>query len=95
MAPPGIGRHHCRASVATWVQTLWEWRPQVAIIGPSQAGKTTLFKVLSQMFGNLTVMSSGSTAAGIRQAIKSSAKVVLCDEFESSRHRTEVLEMLR
>jgi hypothetical protein len=81
--------------LATWVQSLWDWRPQVAILGPSNSGKTTLFNVLAKLFGNLTVKSSHSSAAGIRQAIKTSSKVILCDEFESSRHREEILEMLR
>jgi len=82
-------------ALATWVQSLWDWRPQVAIVGPTDSGKTTLFNVLARLFGPLTIMSSGSTAAGIRQAIKASAKIILCDEFESSRHRNEILEMLR
>ena len=44
------------------------------------AGKTTLFNVLTNIFGSLTIKSSGSSAAGIRQAIKSSSKVILCDD---------------
>ncbi len=81
--------------LATWVQSLWEWRPQIAVIGPSNSGKTTLFNVLDKLFGSLTLKSSSSTAAGIRQAIKNSSRILLCDEFEDSRHRAEVLEMLR
>lgn len=81
--------------LATWVQTVWGWRPQVAITGASKAGKTTLFDLLTGLYGELSVKSSKSSAAGIRQAIASSAKVVLCDEFENSRHREEFLEMLR
>jgi hypothetical protein len=81
--------------LATWIQTLWRWRPQVAVIGPTQAGKSTFFAALSGIFGNLAIGNTGSTAAGLRQAIGSSSKVVLSDEFENSRHRAEVLEMLR
>jgi hypothetical protein len=82
-------------ALATWVQSLWDWRPQIAIIGPSNAGKTTLFNMLEKMYGNLAMKSSSSSAAGIRQALKTSSQVVLCDEFENSRYRQEILEMLR
>src|SRR5262249_25141611 len=81
--------------LATWIQTLWPWRPQVSITGASRAGKSTLFDTVSGLFGKLTLASSGSTAAGIRQATKSSAKVIFVDEFEAKKHRAEVLEMLR
>lgn len=81
--------------LATWVQTLWDWRPQIAMLGPSQAGKTIACNALAGMFGPLCKKSSGSTAAGIRQTIKTSAKVILCDEFEYSKYRQEILEMLR
>lgn len=80
---------------ATWLQTCWAWRPQCSISGKSNSGKSTLFKALEGIFGKLSLTSSGSTAAGIRQAITNSAMVVLLDEFESGRHRNEILEMLR
>lgn len=82
-------------TIATWVQTFWDWRPQVGIVGPTHAGKTTFFNLQSRLFGNLTIKSSHSSAAGIRQAVKNTAKVILCDEFESSKHRADILEMLR
>lgn len=81
--------------LATWVQTLWPWRPHVGLVGASKSGKSTLLEVLDDLFCGLAIRSSKSTAAGIRQRIKSSAKVVLVDEFEESRHRPEILEMLR
>jgi hypothetical protein len=81
--------------LATWVQALWAWRPQVSITGASNSGKTFLFKALEGIFGSLAITSSGSTAAGIRQAVSKSAAVMLLDEFESGRHRNEILEMLR
>jgi hypothetical protein len=80
---------------ATWVQSLWEWRPQVALIGASKSGKTLCANALSGIFGSLCCKSSQSSAAGIRQAIKNSSRVVLCDEFEHSRQRQEILDMLR
>lgn len=81
--------------MATWIQTLWSWRPQVAINGQSNAGKSVLFKTLKGIFGRLCIASSDSTAAGIRQAINSSAAAVLLDELDSNQHRKEILEMLR
>lgn len=81
--------------VATWVQTLWQWRPQISINGQSNAGKSTLFKLLEGLFGNLSLTSSDATGAGIIQAIANRAPAVLIDEFDSNRHRTEILEMLR
>lgn len=87
--------------LATWVQTTWRWRPQVAITGESSSGKSTLFAALGGsdhrlgVFGRLAIKSSGSTAAGLRQSIVGTAGVLFCDEFDSGRYRREVLEMLR
>jgi len=81
--------------LAVWVQTVWVWRPQVAITGATKTGKSILLETLSAMFGHLGVRSSKSSAAGIRQAVQSSAKAVFVDEFEDSKHREEVLDMVR
>jgi len=81
--------------LATWVQTLWSWRPQIAVIGSPNTGKSTLFETLDGLFGGLSMLSSGSSAAGIRQAVKMTSQVILCDEFESSDHREEILDMMR
>lgn len=81
--------------MASFMQTLWLWRPQVAIIGESNTGKSTLFGTLAEIFGNLTIKSSSSSAAGIRQAIQISAVIALCDEFESGKYRQEILDMIR
>jgi hypothetical protein len=81
--------------LASWVQSMWHWRPQISITGASQAGKSELFKVLGYLFNGLAIRSSKSSAAGVRQAIGTSAKVVLCDEFEEDQHREALLEMIR
>lgn len=81
--------------MATWIQTLWNWRPQVSINGKSNTGKSTLFEMLKSLFGPLTICSSDTTAAGLRQALKNSAAPTLVDEFEAGRNRTEILEMFR
>jgi hypothetical protein len=77
------------------VQTLWSWRPQVFLTGQAYAGKSTMFKMLARLFGPLCKMSSNSSAAGIRQFIGASSRIVLCDELEKSRYRNEILEMVR
>lgn len=82
-------------ALATWVQTIWAWRPQVEINGSKNTGKTTLFQALECIFGNLCELSSKSSAAGLRQSIQQTAKVMICDEFEKSKHRPEILEMIR
>ena len=51
--------------------------------------------MLEHIFGKLAIKSSGSSAAGLRQAIGNSSKIVLCDEFEDSKHRAETLQMIR
>jgi len=81
--------------LATFVQTLWTWRPQVFLTGQAYAGKSTMFKMLARLFGPLCKMSSNSSAAGIRQFIGASSRIVLCDELEKSRYRNEILEMVR
>lgn len=81
--------------LATWIQTVWHWRPQVMVIGKTMTGKSTLFSMLKSLFGDLSILSSGSSAAGIRQALQTSASVALCDEFDSNCEREKILEMLR
>ncbi len=87
--------------LATWVQTLWTWRPLVAVIGESNSGKSLFFEALGGsewrkgLFGQLAFKQAKSTEAGIRQGIHNTARVVLCDEFEKSKERDKVLEMLR
>lgn len=88
--------------LATWVQTIWKWRPQVAISGQSDSGKTTMFGILAGqqngergIFRGLTIKSSDTSAAGIKQALSGSAKIVIVDELEAGKHRDDILQMLR
>jgi hypothetical protein len=81
--------------MATWLQTLWNWRPQIFLIGQSYAGKSTLLKQIAKILGPLAHISSDSSAAGLRQDIGTSAAIMLCDELEKSRHRNDILEMIR
>lgn len=87
--------------MSTWVQTIWRWRPLVSVTGESNAGKSYLFEALGGgdhgmgIFGRLSFKQEKSTAAGIRQGVGNKAVAVLCDEFEASKERTKILEMLR
>jgi len=81
--------------MATWVQSVWHWRPLVSITGPSDCGKSSLFEVLETMFGPLAMLSSKSSEAGIRQSVANHSKIILCDEFESDKHRKQILEFFR
>lgn len=87
--------------LATWIQTVWDWRPLVAVSGESNSGKSFLFEALggSQnrhgLFGPLALKQGKSTAAGIQYGLGNTARIALCDEFEASKERTKILEMLR
>jgi len=81
--------------MASFVQTLWRWRPQVFLIGQAYAGKTTMMHALAAMFGKLEANSAQSSAAGIRQALRNSGRIALCDEMEKNKHRPEIFEMIR
>lgn len=81
--------------LSTFVQSVWIYRPQIAVIGPSNSGKSFLWSALRGVFGNLCLSASKPSAAGIRQSVANSSKIVLIDEFEQDRHRAEILEMFR
>ncbi|MGB0600552.1 MAG: hypothetical protein ACPGLY_28070, partial [Rubripirellula sp.] len=81
--------------VASWIQTSWRWRPQMAIIGESNSGKSFFFQALEKMFQGLVLSVSKPTEAGIRQELGISGQVLLVDEFEHDRNRAKVLELIR
>jgi hypothetical protein len=81
--------------LATICQSIWSWRPLVSITGASDSGKTTFFELLETLFGRLALLNAKSTEAGLRQTIANHSKAVLCDEFESSKHRKQILEFFR
>jgi hypothetical protein len=81
--------------MATFMQVCFEWRPQVALMGESGTGKTTLFQFLVKLFGKLNVSGEKPSEAGLRQAIGNSSKAILLDEFEHDKHRQSVLELIR
>jgi len=89
--------------MATWIQSVWSWRPQVFILGESNTGKTSMFHALAGaehsgekgVFGSLALKFANYTAAGLSQSIGRSSKVVICDELEQSKAREEILTMVR
>lgn len=88
-------------AMATWVQTIWEWRPLIGITGESHSGKSFLFNLLGGdqqrrgLFGHLAYKPDQSTEAGIRQHVANTAVVVLLDELENSPDRQKILQTLR
>ena len=87
-------------TLATWVQTVWAWRPRIDVLGASNTGKSMLCSALSGLFRDLVILTSDTTAAGLRQTIKNSARVVIVDEVDAKNkskvaRQREILEMLR
>ena len=80
--------------IASFSQSCWDWRPWVAVTGESSSGKTLLFSWIAELFGNLVIASSNASEAGIRNTIRDTSKILMLDEFESSSHRSRILEML-
>ena len=87
--------------LASYIQTIWDWRPLVSITGATNSGKSMLFEFLGGsegrrgLFGGLAFKQAKSSEAGIRQGIGNTACVILCDEFEKSKERDRIFEMFR
>ena len=82
--------------LCTWLQTVWDWRPLVAVTGPTNSGKSMLLQnTLTPMFGKLALFAQKPTEAGVRQAVKRTAKALILDEFESDKHRQQILDLFR
>jgi hypothetical protein len=82
----------------TWIQNVWDWRPQACITGATNSGKTMLIRTVRAMFadGAMAVGGMSPSAAGLRQKLKNTSKGVFIDEFEPhSKHRKECLDMFR
>jgi len=80
----------------SWLQTVWKWRPQIAVCGPSNCGKSMLFEeTLKYIFGGLCLLSSRPTEAGVRQGVGHTGRIVLIDEFEHDQHRERIMELFR
>lgn len=85
---------------ASWVQRIWPWRPQVMITGRTQSGKSSLIGAddgyLPRIFGAAAITAgSSTTAAGLRQEMSTSARVVFFDEFDKCHERERIFDMAR
>ena len=82
--------------LATWIQTVWKFRPLVSVSGPTNSGKTTLLdSALRGIFGYLLAPMQRSTEPGLRQEVHNTAVVVAIDEFEADRNRQNTFNLLR
>lgn len=81
--------------MASMVQAVWDWRPQVGISGPSDCGKSKMLEIVAGLMGKLALLSAKSSEAGIRQALGHHSNVIICDEFESDKNRKAILELFR
>lgn len=80
---------------ATWIQTLWHWRPLAGLVGSTNSGKSIFNECLASIFGAFAFACAKSTEAGIRLMVGNTACALLIDEFEDDQHRSKVLELLR
>jgi hypothetical protein len=86
--------------IVSWLQSIWQWRPQVFVTGNSNTGKTKLLQetIAYGMFGGPTKLGlfvEKPTEAAISQAMKHHSRVIFVDEFEKDSHRQKVLELFR
>lgn len=83
-------------AAATWIQTLWRVRPEVAVAGATGSGKTTLHdSLLKHLFGTLAMAFNKPTEAAIRNFVGNKATVILVDEFKNDCRRQAVLDLFR
>jgi len=81
---------------ATFIQTVWVWRPLIWMTGQTDAGKSLFLHFLETLFGPTSILYEGKVSeAALRQKIQHSAGAVLLDEFEKNPQRDRVLEFLR
>lgn len=82
--------------LATWVQTMWDYRPLVSVTGETGSGKSTFVdSTLSEMFNGMTINIGRPSEAGIRQKVGNTAGAVIIDELDKAKRRDEVLPLLR
>jgi hypothetical protein len=86
--------------MATWIQSLWAWRPRVDLLGASNTGKSMLCAALAGIYQNLCLCTSDTTAAGLRQEICNRMMAVVVDEVDAQneqkiKEQRKILEMIR
>lgn len=74
-------------------QQAMTYRPWVYLTGPTNCGKSLFLKeVIESIYGELVKRMDKSTAHAIAQGIGGSARILLLDEFEKSKHIERILE---
>lgn len=82
--------------LATWVQTIWKFRPHVMITGETGSGKSTLVEgLLGGVFNGLAANIAAPTEAGVRQRAGNQAAAMIIDEIDKCEDRPKVLSLLR
>lgn len=81
--------------VATAIQAALEFRPQVWVVGPTDAGKTVLKNFLAGLWPYAEQCENESTEASVRQTIGHNAMPVLLDEQEQSPSRNKLIKTMR
>lgn len=81
---------------ASWIQTIWPWRPLVAVSGPANSGKSAFIDdLLRRVFNKMTAWIAKPSEAAIRQRVSNKSLILLIDEFESDSKRQAVLDLFR
>jgi len=91
---PDAGMILACLAIGTWAQSIWDWRPWIAIQGESSTGKTALMEFIANYFDKLAFATCDASAAGIRDEIGSSGLILMYDEFEGSKYRDEIIARL-
>ncbi len=83
--------------LAQIVQSIWDWRPHLWLTGATGSGKSRLLELLKAIFGDFLLVHEGpaTSEAGLRQAMTSSMRMTYIDEFEESKDRDKIIDILR
>jgi hypothetical protein len=75
-----------------------DWRPHAWITGSTATGKSTLQKLIRELFNGAALTTGNATEASLRQLLKQQTLPVLFDELEAqedNRKNTAVIELAR
>lgn len=83
--------------LAQIIQAAWVWRPHMWITGSSASGKSMLMQFVVAVFGKLVNLEQGQviTEAGLRQRMGETSCMTIIDEFENTKDRKIIIELLR
>ena len=81
---------------ATWLQTIFKWRPVITLVGESNSGKSWLLEMLSELYLGATSALGETTTAGMLQTqVKNRAMPILLDEFDATGEQKKMFKTLR